>query len=167
MTGKAVALILLASMAAAGAGMYYLQVFHFYEEVPVQESVALVRDDGSVGSVPVTAFRAIDADSSPIRYRACFEVVGDVALDGFERYTGAIPRTAPFWFDCFDAEAVGAAIAEGSATVLTGQRNREFGIDRVVAILEDGRGFVWHEVNDCGDKAYDGSPLGEDCPSRD
>ena len=40
-------------------------------------------------------------------------------------------------------------------------------VDRVVAITEDGRGYVWHELNDCGAKAYDGSPTGEACPPRE
>ena len=55
---------------------------------------------------------------------------------------------------------------EGTALVFAGQRNLEFGIDRVVAITEDGRGYVWHEINDCGDKVFDGQPPGEDCPEQ-
>ena len=93
--------------------------------------------------------------------------VAATLTETFEPYEGASPRTAPGWFDCFDAEAIGTAITAGDALVFTGQRNLEYGIDRVVAITADGRGYVWHEVNDCGDKAYDGSPLGEDCPPRD
>ncbi|HBR38682.1 MAG TPA: histidine kinase, partial [Sulfitobacter pontiacus] len=38
--------------------------------------------------------------------------------------------------------------------------------DRIVAITSDGRGYVWHELNDCGDKAYDGTVVGEACPER-
>ena len=81
--------------------------------------------------------------------------------------SGAAPRNAPPWFDCFDAEAIGEDIRNRRAYVFVSQRNLEFGIDRVVAVTDDGRGYIWHEVNDCGDKAYDGSPLGEDCPERD
>ena len=167
MTGKILVSILFVCMILAGASVYYLQVFHFYEDAPMQDSVALVESDGTAGSLPVSGFRAIDASSSPIRFRACFQTdATPETLAGYERYGGATPRTVPFWFDCFDASALGDAIADGSAVVLTGQRNREFGIDRVVAITRDGRGFVWHEINDCGDKAYDGTPLGDDCPPR-
>ena len=169
MTGKALAIVLLACMVLAGGGLYYLQVFHFYEEVPPQDAVTLTLADGSgQETVPVTGFEAIDASSSPIRFRACFDAgadPGDLAAR-FERYAGAVPRNAPFWFDCFDADAIGAAIDAGRATVFTGTANREFGIDRVVAVTDAGRGYIWHEVNDCGDKAYDGTPLGEDCPER-
>ena len=55
-------------------------------------------------------------------------------------------------------------IEDGRADVFLSDRNIEFGIDRVVAITEDGFGYVWHEVNECGDKSYDGTPLGENCP---
>ncbi|SDY45776.1 DUF6446 family protein [Citreimonas salinaria] len=165
--GKILAIVLILCAIVAGAGMYYLQVFHYYEEAPMQDSVRLTGSDGTPIDLPVRDFRAIDAESSPIRFRACFRT--DASLDTLdaEIYPRAIPRRGPFWFDCFDADAVGAAIAEGSARVFTGQRNLEFGIDRVVAITNSGRGYIWHEVNECGDRAYDGTPLGEDCPPRD
>jgi hypothetical protein len=166
-TGKVLGIILLLSGLVAGAGMYYLQVFHYYEDAPIQDSVRLTGADGAAIALPVRAFTAIDAESSPIRYRACFETDASPDSLGAELYPGAAPRRAPFWFECFDADAIAEAVAAGNATVFTGQRNREFGIDRVVAITADGRGYVWHEINDCGDKAYDGSPLGEDCPPRD
>lgn len=167
MTGKILTVILVVCTVAAGIGMYYLQVYHFYDRLPAQDSVLMTAADGSVTQVAVTGFEGIDADSSPIRYRACFEFAEAPEAGAFEPYTGAVPRNAPYWFDCFDADALGAAIEAGEARVVTGQRNLEFGIDRVVAITEAGRGYVWHEVNDCGDRAYDGTPLGEDCPPRD
>lgn len=167
MTGKALVVLLLACMLAAGGGMYYLQVYHFYSQAPQQEAVDLIAQSGETLRVPVANFEAIDASSSPIRYRACFTLDAEgAALPSFQTYEGAVPRTAPYWFDCFDADAIGAAIGDGTAAVFAGQINREFGIDRVVALFDDGRGFVWHEVNDCGDKAYDGTPLGDDCPPR-
>ena len=77
------------------------------------------------------------------------------------------PRNAPGWFDCFDAEAIGAEITAGTALTFLSQKNIHFGVDRVVAITEDGRGYVWHELNDCGEKAYDGTIVGEECPRPD
>ncbi|MEM6308196.1 MAG: DUF6446 family protein, partial [Pseudomonadota bacterium] len=76
-------------------------------------------------------------------------------------------RNAPNWFDCFDASQIGADLEQGTATAFTGVRNYEYGIDRVVAIYPDGRGFIWHQINDCGDKLYDGSPASADCPERE
>ena len=77
------------------------------------------------------------------------------------------PRNAPEWFVCFDASQIAADIDAGIATAYLGVANFEFGIDRIVAIYDDGRGFVWHQINDCGDKLYDGSQASDECPERD
>ncbi|MDJ0820633.1 MAG: DUF6446 family protein [Paracoccaceae bacterium] len=170
--GKFLAIVLVLCGVGAGIGMYYLQIYAFYEEV-VPNGSTDVQLTAKAAEVPETIlyqdYVAIDSESSPIRYRACFTTPTTLQAfaDTYEAYAGAVPRVAPGWFDCFDAEAIGAEIANGTAQVFVGQRNFEYGIDRVVAITEDGRGYVWHEVNECGDKAYDGSPLGKDCPPRD
>ena len=169
--GKILAGAILVCAIVAGGAMYYLQIYHFYEEIPASgpRDVMVTTLDGDRIPLPHSNFRAIDADSSPIRYRACFDT--DLALAEaelrFEPYAGADPRIAPGWFECFEAETIGREIATGTARIFTSERNREFGIDRVIALTEDGRGFVWHEVNECGDKAYDGTPLGDNCPDRD
>ncbi|NCW61998.1 MAG: glycine--tRNA ligase subunit beta, partial [Rhodobacteraceae bacterium] len=81
--------------------------------------------------------------------------------ESFELHPKAEPRVAPGWFECFEAEQIGNDLANGNAVAFWGQRNIEYGIDRVVAIYADGRGYVWHEVNDCGDKLYDEDVLSE------
>ena len=171
MMGKVLAAMIVLSALAAGGAMYYLQVYGYYTEVTAS-GIDDVQMTPVGTSTPETIlyedFQAIDADSSPIRYRACFTTPTSVATltETYEIYDGGAPRVAPGWFDCFDAEEIGTLIDQGRAVVFVGKRNLEFGIDRVVAVADDGRGFVWHEVNDCGDKTYDGSPLGDDCPVR-
>ncbi|SHH82228.1 DUF6446 family protein [Marivita hallyeonensis] len=171
MTGKILSVVIVVCALIAGVAMYYLQVYAFYEEVTPTgvDDVQLTTVNGGVETIFYEDFQAIDADSSPIRYRACFTTTTPLTtlLTTYEAYSGAAPRNAPGWFECFDAEAIGEDIRNGRAHVFVSQRNLEFGIDRVVAVTEDGRGYIWHEVNECGDKAYDGSPLGEDCPERD
>ncbi|WP_353474946.1 DUF6446 family protein [Salipiger sp. H15] len=170
MSGKILAILIVAAALIFGAVVYYTQVYYFYETLPADEArvVLTPQDRGAPRDIPFEGFEAIDATSSPIRYRACFTTSErpDTLDPVFERYEGAEPRNAPFWFGCFDADEIGTEIAAGTAHVYTSQRNIEFGIDRVVAITEDGRGYVWEEVNECGDKTYDGTPLGEDCPQR-
>jgi hypothetical protein len=39
-----------------------------------------------------------------------------------------------------------------------------YGVDRVVAITEDGRGYVWHQINRCGEVVFDGQAAPDDCP---
>lgn len=155
-----------------GAAVYYMQVYHYYEEIQASGSndvELLVLATGEREAILYEDFQAIDAESSPIRYRACFTTPMSIALlsETYEIYDGAEPRNAPHWFDCFDSKAIGAEIEAGTAHVFTSQHNLYFGIDRVVAITDDGRGYVWHEINECGDKAYDGTPLGDNCPERE
>jgi len=168
MSGKIIGIIIVLSGIIAGAALYYLQVYGFYDEVAIEEVhlVSVVSD--APEPIPFDNFEAIDADSSPIRYRACFTT--DLSLPLLtETYVGlddATPRNAPGWFDCFDAEAIAAELDAGTALPFLGQKNVEFGVDRIVAITQDGRGYVWHELNDCGEKAYDGTIVGEECPPR-
>jgi hypothetical protein len=168
--GRLIVLLLLFCALAAGAGLYYLQIFGYYEEVTSQPGrdvmlVALATD--APEPIPYGAFQAIDAQSSPIRYRACFTTTADPATLAASHVTlaEATPRNAPFWFDCFDAEAIARQIEAGTAKLFLGAKNVHYGVDRIVAITTDGQGYVWHELNNCGAKAYDGTVIGEDCPA--
>ncbi|MEO9572507.1 MAG: DUF6446 family protein [Tateyamaria sp.] len=169
MSGKLIGLIILIGSLIGGIALYYLQVYGFYEPV-VEAEVQLVSVVSDMPEpITIDDFEAIDAESSPIRYRACFTTDLSLALLT-ETYVGladATPRNAPHWFDCFDAEAIAAELDAGTALPFLGEKNIEFGVDRIVAITEDGRGYVWHELNDCGEKAYDGTIVGEECPRRD
>jgi len=168
MTGKILAALIVITALIAGAGMYYLQVYGFYDEVTLEEVnlVSVVSDEPE--PIPFTDFQAIDANSSPIRYRACFKTDMSLATltETFVGLDKAEPRNAPGWFDCFDAAAIGAELEAGTALPFLSQKNVHFGVDRIVAITVDGRGYVWHELNDCGEKAYDGTVVGEKCPER-
>ncbi|MGR3433419.1 MAG: DUF6446 family protein [Shimia sp.] len=167
MSGKLVGLFILIATAAVAGGVYYAQIYGFYDIVE-QEGVALTTLEGDVEPIPFDGFEAIDAESSPIRYRACFDT--DLRLPlmtvTYALYEGAEPLNAPGWFDCFDADAIAAELRAGTALAFVGERNFEFGIDRIVVVTDAGRGFVWHQVNDCGDRLYDGSAASDDCPER-
>ena len=173
MNGKLVGGFIVGTALLAGAALYYLQTYYYYEPVELAAGEAPVEltsiASGEPEAIIADGFEGTDATSSPIRYRACFTTTLSLAMltETYEPYEGAVPRNAPAWFTCFDAEAIAEDIGAGRALVFAGQRNIEYGIDRVVAITEDGHGYVWEEVNECGDKAYDGTPLGEDCPVRD
>lgn len=168
--GKVLTVFLVLSAAIAGAAMYYLQVYAFYEEVPASgandvELTTLAAD--APESILFENFRGIDADSSPLRYRACFTTGMSEAMltETYVLYDNPIPNTAPGWFDCFDARAIGAALEAGDATAYLGEFNIIYGFDRVVAIDGEGNGFVWHQINACGEAAFDGDPLPPGCPA--
>lgn len=171
MNGKLVAGSIIVVGVVFGAAMYYQQVYGFYREVPATgtQDVHLISlaDDAPV-PIAHSEFQAIDADSSPIRYRACFTtpLTLDEARALFVEAPDAAPRNAPGWFDCFDAAAIGAELEAGTAHTFLGVKNIAYGVDRVVAITSDGRGYTWHTLNDCGTKVYDGTVVGEECPPR-
>ncbi|MDG1449165.1 MAG: DUF6446 family protein [Ascidiaceihabitans sp.] len=169
MMGKFLAVLLLGSAVIAGASMYYLQVYGLYDEVKTSDVQLVSVVDDLPELISFDNFQAIDSQSSPIRYRACFTTDLSISLLS-ETYVGlekASPRNAPKWFDCFNAAAIGAELAAGTAVPFLGQKNVHFGVDRIVAITDDGRGYIWHDLNDCGDKAYDGTIVGEECPGRE
>lgn len=168
--GRIVAGFLVLSGLVAGIAMYYLQVYAFYDEVSAdgQTDVQLT---SLVSGVPepilYDGFQAIDSESSPIRYRACFETSQSLAQlsETFVPYESAEPLNAPGWFDCFDADALGADLKSGEAIAFLGTENLRYGIDRVVAVYPDGRGFAWHQINRCGAVVFDGKPAPADCPT--
>lgn len=171
MSGKIIGILIMISALLAGGAMYYLQVYGFYEEASADVQEVRLAQPGTEAPVRILAenIEAIDADSSPIRFRACFTTPSSLAMLT-ETYVGldrAVPRNAPEWFECFDAQAIANELKAGTALAFLGEKNVDFGVDRIVAITDDGRGYIWHELNDCGEKAYDGTIVGEECPKRD
>ncbi|MCF6443792.1 DUF6446 family protein [Nereida sp. MMG025] len=156
------------SALAAGIALYYLQVYAFYDEVSSDaEDVRLTTYATQAPEpIPFDNFQGIDANSSPLRYRACFTTpLSDALLtETYVSIENAEPRTAPSWFDCFDAEAIGAALEDGQAFAYMGTENITYGIDRIVAIFPDGRGYAWHQINACGEVVFDGRRPPENCP---
>lgn len=167
--GKVLTVLLLLCAIGGGGLMYYQQVYAYYYDItPNGESdvqiTSLITDTPE--PVLYNDFRAIDADSSPIRYRACFTTTMGLAMmtETYVLDEDAVPLTAPKWFDCFDAKEIGAAIESGSALAFLGTENVAYGIDRMVAIHDDGRGWAWDQINRCGEVVFDGNPAPDDCP---
>ena len=157
MSGKIIGIVILMSALVAGGALYYLQIYRFYHEVAAETvDVRMISlAEGTPQPVLAENIQAIDADSSPIRFRACFTTSASLAAltETYETYDRAVPRNAPGWFDCFDASAIAAELKTGTALAFLGEKNVDFGVDRIVAITEDGRGYIWHELNDCGQNA--------------
>lgn len=172
MSGKILGSIIVLSALIAGVALYYLQVYHFYEPIEAsgeQDVVITSLASGQPEPVLYDNFEAIDADTSPIRYRACFSTTMSHAMmtETFQAYDERPePKVAPGWFDCFDANEIGTALKNGTALAFVGTKNIEYGIDRIVAVMADGRGFAWHQINRCGEIAFDGDPLPASCPPK-
>lgn len=166
MTGKLLAGFIVLAALVAGVSMYYLQVYAYYDRLPQTDMVTMTRLDGVAEDLPAEGFEGIDADSSPIRFRACFSVPMTTAMltETYRVYDRPEPLVAPGWFDCFDANAIGEALEAGEATAFLGQENVHYGIDRVIAVYPDGRAFAWNQINACGEVVFDGKPAPEGCP---
>jgi hypothetical protein len=146
--GRIVGGVIVGSALIAGAAIYWLQVYAFYRPVAAVPELGLTTLGGAVEMVPVEDFRAIDADSSPLRFRACFRTTLSLATltESFRIAADAVPLNGPHWFDCYDAAEVGAALASGDAVAFVGEHEIRSGVDRIVAIARDGRGWAWHQL---------------------
>ena len=165
---RIIIVIMLLTGVVAGGLLYYQQVYAFYEEIEFSpDAIQLTSlSTGEAEPIVLQSFDAIDATSSPLRYRACFETTLSLAMltETFVIVDRGEPRVAPDWFDCFDAEQIGADI-QTEAIVFMGIENISYGIDRVVAVYPDGRGFSWHQINACGEVVFNREPVPEGCPT--
>lgn len=148
-----------------GALLYYLQEYGYYTEVSAPAEITIVNAaTGLPEAIAFSNFQGIDSDTSPIRYRACFDTeLAGADLSVYTAYA-AEPLVAPGWFDCFDAKALGAAMEAGELKVMLSQEEISYGIDRVVAIMPDGRGYIWNKINECGEVVFSGDAVPEGCP---
>lgn len=114
------------------------------------------------------AFEGIDAPTSPLKFKACFRAVNSIPMltETYVIYDDATPLKAPSWFNCYDYREISQALDTGGAVAFLGEANIRYGIDRVVAVFDDGRAFAWHQLNQCGQAAFTGADLPEGCPPK-
>ena len=150
--GRIATVALVLATVGAGAGVWYAQEYGFYDKIDAASPDAAVLLQTAEGPVKLTIsdFQGIDADSSPIRWRACFRIDGALPADPtpFDGADGATPLNGPGWFDCYDAAQIGADLESGAATAVLSQSEIRPDVDRVLAIYPDGRAYGWHQFND-------------------
>lgn len=153
-TGKILAGFIVISAIIMGAGLYYTQVYAYYQKVAADAPIAQMRmtavSTGLPEAILANDVQAIESDSSPIRFRACFTTPMSQAMltETFEIAKDPVPLTAPGWFDCFDAMEIGTALQSGDAMAFLSERDIHDGVDRVIAVFPDGRAFAWHQLNE-------------------
>lgn len=158
MKGKHVVWAILLPALIAGAAIYYLQVYAYYRPVAAGAPEAVIHLAPDAGGVPetmlVSDFQGIDADSSPLRFRACFLTPMTLALltESYRVYANPTPLIAPHWFSCFDAGQLDADLQSGKAVAFLSDENIHPGVDRVVAVYADGRAYAWQQLNESADQ---------------
>ncbi|NBT32774.1 MAG: hypothetical protein EBT13_12990, partial [Rhodobacteraceae bacterium] len=79
----------------AGVSMYYLQVYAYYDRISAEQAQVELTSTltGQPEPILFDGFNAIDSDSSPIRYRACFhtELSMGTLTDTYQIYETAEP----------------------------------------------------------------------------
>jgi hypothetical protein len=113
----------------------------YYTEVDGLRSLGVQGVD-----VAVDDYTGIDSETSGLKRRGCFAADPDdfAALVPMEKPT---PLKAPGWFECFDYASLTQDLEAGRAVAFLAAENEKDGIDRVVAIYPDGRGFEWRQLN--------------------
>ena len=151
--GKVAVVAIVTVAAVFGAAIYYLQIYAYYTPVafvPGNE----IRLTPTAGAAPeaivANDVTGIDADSSPLRFRACFTTPLSQGLltETYKVYDKAEPLIAPGWFDCFDAVRISKALERSEALALLSEAHIHPGVDRVVAVFPDGSGYAWNQLND-------------------
>jgi hypothetical protein len=147
-SGRWLVVALLAITAVFGAAFWWFQTRAYYAPVDAADLSAMDETGASFALAPAI-FEGIDASTSPLRYRACFtlDAEGIAAAGQGAPYADPTPLTAPGWFDCFDAPAIADALASGQARAILGHREIHRGVDRVVVLFPDGRGYAWQQLN--------------------
>lgn len=125
MNGKLVGGFIVGSAFLAGAAVWYLQTYYFYVRPdPAGVEVKLTSMAGGVPeAIPVDGLQVIDATSSPIRFRACFETPLSLATltETYRIYDQPVPLTAPGWFDWCRRRSDRGSAGLGCGTRVPGQ----------------------------------------------
>jgi hypothetical protein len=150
MAGKILAVVIVMFALVAGVAVYWLQEYAYYREAtftPGTEILLTPIESDSPEPILAEDVTGIDADSSPLRFRACFRtpLTQGMLSETYRAYESATPLNAPSWFDCFDAAEIGAALESGQALAFLSQSDIAPDVDRVVAVFADGRAFAWHQ----------------------
>jgi hypothetical protein len=157
MNGNLMVVAIVTTAFAAGVGLWYSQTYAYYEQ---RNDLDEVSTNGE--ALPVSNYLGIDANTSPLKLRACFTVDWDY-FPSEEFKEVAEPLTAPFWFDCFDAKMIAKDIKAGNSTVILAEKNQPFGFSRFITHYPDGRAYMWRQINACGKAQFDGNDLPEGC----
>ena len=155
MRGRTLMIGLFVVTAIFALALWWFQTRAYYEQSGGVDAIEVAGL-----SIPVEGYSQIDAQTSPLKLRACFRLsdpadlpraaAAAAPLTEEARAAGVTlePLVAPGWFDCFDAETLAGLAQSDGAETLVAARNAPQGVDRVVLLLPDGRGWLWRQLNE-------------------
>ena len=145
-SGSWIGIAILLIAAIGGAMIFYLRNFEHYRQVSGVEEITI-----SGARFAVSNYQGLDHQSWPQRLRGCFRLKDpEGALALAKPAPDAVPYAAPGWFECWNAEALHAALKDGSAKAVIAESHDRGGFvqERVVAIFPDGRAYQWRRQRD-------------------
>lgn len=148
MTGKLAVIAIVLAALLTGGGIWYTQEYYYYQKITPGSAASKITIATPDGEVPLDtiAFEGIDADSSPLRWRACAQMSG--TLPDAVPFDDPTPLVGPNWFECFDAAQIGADLESGAAKAVLSRAEIHPDVDRILAVYPDGKIFGWHQYND-------------------
>ena len=141
MNGKRFIVFFLGSVIIFTVALFYFQNYAYYDPIEVRQNISLGNKRYQISN-----YQGIDSKSSGLKLRECFVVdsLDDINLPKYEKPT---PLTAPFWFKCFNAERITKDLEDGIASAFLVKKEEFDGIDNVIAVYPDGRGYRWRQLN--------------------
>ena len=141
MNGKRFITLFLSSVVIFTAALFYFQNYAYYDLIDIRQNILLGEK-----RYEISYYKGIDSESSGLKLRECFvvDILDDINLPKYEKPT---PLTAPFWFKCFNAERIAKDLEDGKASAFLFKKEEFDGIDNVIAIYPDGRGYRWRQLN--------------------
>jgi len=146
--GRWIVAAIIGITAIFAAVMWYTQTRAWYGTIDSADLV-VTTPTGEILPLFESAFQGIDAETSPLRFRACF-TLDEAAMATIAQaatHPDPEPLVAPAWFDCFDARTLSEAIEASEARPVMSMHEIARGVDRVLAVFPDGRGYAWHQLN--------------------
>jgi hypothetical protein len=113
---------------------------------PVDTTIRLLPYIGSdLEPIEVEGLKAVAASNDPTAFRGCFKSALSYGFltETYQNYE--TPKPVASSHSCFDADQLQADLNTGHALAFVGEPNIHPGIDRVVAIYDDGRAYAWHQ----------------------
>jgi hypothetical protein len=135
----------------AGALWYFQNYAYYSVDRPDDFTIALTLvADGAPERILARDFTVMLSDTSPLKFRACFTVENSIPMmtETYVVYDKPTPLQAPGWFDCYDHVALTEDLQSGQAVAFLAEKDITNGVDRVVAVYDDGRAYSWHQLNE-------------------
>ena len=142
MSGKITVIFLVGITLIFGVFFFYFQTFAYYSKVSNKEKILVNKKQ-----INIQDYRGIRSDVSKLKLRGCFKV-DPTQFEFFDTTDKGSPLSAPFWFDCFDYVEIQSNIDNGILKAYLAEKNEAPGIDRYIAISQNGLGFEWRQLNE-------------------